>query len=163
MEYLKRDLLVLHKVISKANKQTFLDYGIELLDNLTISGLAMKIFLNKYYNNNIPNINKRSLYNDIKLSYYGGITEVYKPYGENLFYYDVNSLYPYAALINDMPALGCYKEEFINIPSDLYSLFGFYYCNVKSSSNAYLGLLPVREKGGLHFPLGNWTGWYFSE
>lgn len=71
-----------------------MDYDIDMLDCLTISNLAMKLFMTKYYNN-ISNINKLSLYNDVKLAYYRGITEVYKPRGINLYYYDVNSLYTY--------------------------------------------------------------------
>lgn len=50
-----------------------------MIDNLTISELAIKIFLGSYYNNNIPSITKPSLNNDIKKRYYGGITEVYIP------------------------------------------------------------------------------------
>ena len=73
----------------------------------------MKIFLHKFYDNNIPLINKRSLFEDIKESYFGGITEVYRPYGENLYYYDVNSLYPHAAL-NPMPSNKCIFENNIN-------------------------------------------------
>ena len=34
------------------------------------------------------------------------MTEVYKPYGKNLLLYDVNSLYPFAAL-NPMPGINC--------------------------------------------------------
>ena len=34
----------------------------------------------------------------IRGSYYGGAVDYYKAYGENLHYYDVNSLYPYAML-----------------------------------------------------------------
>lgn len=46
-----------------------MDYDIDMLDCLTISNLAMKLFMTKYYNFNIPNINKLSLYNDVKLAY----------------------------------------------------------------------------------------------
>ena len=162
IKYLKLDLLVLYEVIVKANKQVFLGYDIDMVNSLTISNLAMKIFMSKYYNNNIPSINKPSVYNDIKLAYYGGITEVYKPYGENLFYYDVNSLYPYAAL-KDMPGLNCTKEVFYNNLTNLDNLFGFYYCNVECSNNNYLGLLPVRNVSGIYLPVGKWSGWYFSE
>jgi len=77
----------------------------------TISGLAVRIFLEKYYKDNIPVINKAIIYRDIKQSYYRGITEVYKPCGYNLYYYDVNSLYPYLAL-QDMPDLECCKIEY---------------------------------------------------
>jgi len=34
----------------------------------------------------------------IRRWYYGGHTDVYIPYGENLHYYDANSLYPFAML-----------------------------------------------------------------
>jgi hypothetical protein len=39
------------------------------------------------------------MYNDIKKSYYDGLSDVYIPYGENLYYYDLNSLYPYAGSV----------------------------------------------------------------
>jgi hypothetical protein len=106
----------------------------------------MNIYLQKYYKNNIPLISKRSVYNDIKKSYYGGITEVYKPYGENLYYYDVNSLYPYAGL-NPMHGLNCTYKENINkdIKDCFNELFGFYY-SVVETNDQYLGLLPVRDK-----------------
>ncbi len=70
-----------------------------MLDCLTISKLALEIFWKDHYkpdldkNQVIPLIKyNRKMYNDIRQAYYGGITEVYKPYGEGLYYYDVNSL-----------------------------------------------------------------------
>ena len=129
---------------------------------ITISGLALKIYLNKYYNNNIPKIDKPSVYRDIKQAYYGGITEVYRPYGENLYYYDVNSLYPFASL-NDMPGLLCEKLTFYNNTADLSNLFGFFYCKVETPKDLYLGLLPIKTKFGLELPCGTWYGWYFNE
>lgn len=54
------------------------------------------------------------MYRDIKIGYSGAITEVYKPYGENLYYYDVNSLYPYVSL-QDLPGIDCYKEHYIGM------------------------------------------------
>ena len=109
IKYLKDGLNSLFEVINKANKQVFEDYNINMIDSLTISSLAMKIYLQKYYKTNIPCINKASIYNDIKKGYYGGITEVYRPYGENLYYYDVNSLYPYVGRNCDLPGLTCIK------------------------------------------------------
>lgn len=161
-KYLASDLNCLHEVITKANKQVFLDYKVNMIDHLTISSLALKIFMRSYYNNNIPLVNKSSMYRDIKEAYYGAITEVYRPYGEKLYYYDVNYLYPYVAL-QDLPGSECYKENFMNLDKSVEDLFGFYYCSVESPKDSYLGLLPVRTKGGLHFPLGKWEGWYFSE
>lgn len=102
LKYLEKDLISLYQVMNKFSDHVFLNNRAQIVSCLTISSVAMKIFLNNYYANNLPLIDKRSIYEDIKLSYYGGVTEVYKPYGEDLFYYDVNSLYPSAAL-NPMP------------------------------------------------------------
>jgi hypothetical protein len=136
----------------------FINYHIHATKSLTISSLSMDIYLKIFYDNNIPLIKQKSIYNNIKQSYYGGITEVYKPYGKNLFYYDVNSLYPYAAL-NTMPGLNCVYTDNINtnISDMLNKLFGFYYCKVRVN-NGYLGILPYRTKSGLVQPLGEFEG-----
>lgn len=161
--YLKNDLVSLYNVMDKFISQIYIHYNTHLTKSLTISSLSMDIFLKKYYNNNIPLIKQKSVYNDIKKSYYGGITEVYKPYGKNLYYYDVNSLYPHAAL-NIMPGLGCVYSD--NINSNMGSMkdkiFGFYYCSIEATEH-YLGLLPFRDKNGLIMPVGKYEGWYFSE
>ena len=125
IKYLANDLLSLHEILTKANKQVFLDYNVDMTEPLTISGLAVRIYLKDFYNNNIPNINKASIYKDIKQGYYGSITEVYKPSGRNLYYYyDVNSLYPYVAL-QDMPGLICNKLLYYNDNIEIDKLFGF--------------------------------------
>jgi hypothetical protein len=93
------------------------------------------------------------MYTDIKQGYYGGITEVYKPFGKNLYYYDVNSLYPFAAL-NDMPGLSC-RKLLLSHNDNIQDLFGFFYCIVDATQVKceYLGLLPLKSDG-LIFPLG---------
>nr|YP_010029632.1 hypothetical protein J2C28_mgp24 [Beauveria lii]QOU11073.1 hypothetical protein [Beauveria lii] len=113
IKYLNLDLLSLFQVIKAFNHHLFLTFGISITDGLTISSIASRIFFNNYYNNSIPLINKLDIYSDIKQSYYGGCTEVYKPYGNNLNYYDVNSLYPYSAL-NDMPGTKVQYLEGVN-------------------------------------------------
>lgn len=55
----------------------FLDYNVNMTDNLTISSLVLKIFLSNYYDNNIPLLTKPSIYRETKQGYYGGITKVY--------------------------------------------------------------------------------------
>ena len=149
----------------KVNQRLFLDFNIDMTKCLTISKLAYEIFNKDYYmenDNPIPLINKKNIYNDIKLGYYGGMTEVYKPYGENLYYYDVNSLYPYVSL-NDMPGLECSKLEYINTNKSIDELFGFFYCDIEVCENKYLGILPVKIDTGNIYPVGKWSGMYFSE
>lgn len=169
IKYLEGDINSLYEVITKVNRQTFSDFDINLTDSITISGLALKIFLKDHYNNGIPFINRASVYNDMKKAYYGGITEVYKPsnldHKEKLYYYDVNSLYPYAAL-NDMPGLNAIKFSYFNgkcLKELKNNNFGFYYCEIETPLNLYFGLLLVRSNNGLKFPLGTFKGWYFSE
>jgi hypothetical protein len=103
----------------------------------------------------IPLINQKEIYNDIKQAYYGGKTEIYKPYGKNLYYYDINSLYPFVAL-NDLPGPECsYIEYYQDNLYNLDNLFGFYYCTIENNTSNYIGLLPYRDKNrGLTFPKG---------
>lgn len=57
-----------------------------------------------------------------------------------------------------------YKIKFLIRGTSIYNLFGFYYCEIITPNDLYLGLLPHRTKNGsLLFPLGKWRGWYFSE
>ena len=59
---------------------------------MTLSALAMKIFrLLMMISSFLPNRNEERF---IRRGYNGGHTDVLKPYGEHLYYYDVNSLYP---------------------------------------------------------------------
>lgn len=90
--------------MEKFKKNIHRNYGVEVLNSPTISRLAFDIYMANYYKNNIAQISNLEIWSFIKEGYYGGISEVYKPYGSNLYYYDVNSLYPFAAL-NDMPGL----------------------------------------------------------
>jgi hypothetical protein len=81
-------------------------YNVDILDKMTLSSLAMSIFRMRYYDSNafpihIPNHNEDTL---IRKGYYGGHVDTYIPYGENIYYYDVNSLYPYVMKNYPMPS-----------------------------------------------------------
>ena len=43
------------------------------------------------------------MFHDIKLGYTGGSVDVFKFYGKNVYYYDVNYLYPYVLKHCSMP------------------------------------------------------------
>lgn len=160
LKYLERDLLSLLEIIDTFNKYIYIEYGVQVTESMTISRLALNIFIKNYLKNSLlPVINNKSVFSSIKQAYYGGVVEVYKPAGKNLKYYDVNSLYPFAAK-NTMPGHICEYIESKNA-LDLNELFGFFYAKVKTN-NGYLGLLPVHQKG-LIMPNGVWYGWYFSE
>lgn len=139
-------------------------HGVQVTEHLTITSLAVEIFLSDHLDEpNIPLINDKHMYKEIKKGYYGGLSEVYRGYGENLFYYDVNSLYHSVAL-NSMPGRRCnyiedFSDEGLDIKKD--NLFGFFYCKVKTT-NDYLGYLPYRHNAMLTHPNGEFEGWYFS-
>lgn len=161
LEYLTNDLNTHYEVMSKLNEALFLKDSLDLTKSLTVSGIALRLFMRNYYKNNIANISKHSMYTELKQGYYGGRTEIYRPHGYNLYYYDINSLYPHASL-DDMAGLVCTKV-FIIDSNEKEIPFGFFYCIVDATSVdvKYLGLLPLRGKN-LSFPLGKWKGWYFS-
>jgi hypothetical protein len=145
IKYLILDLKSLHQILKIVNLQMFINFDIQMTRNSTISGIAVRVFLKHYYDNKfIPHINSTSIYNDLYKSYYGGRVEVYIPRpvnGEKLYYYDVNSLYPFASL-NDLPGLSWTFEDYFKNPN-IDDLFGFYYCEIECYDR-YLGLLPVR-------------------
>jgi len=128
-------------------------FDVQMTDCLTVSRLSLNIFLKHYLKDSKIPIIKGNIYDDIKNAYYGGVTEVYKPYGKDLYYYDVNSLYPFVALNPMCGNKYTYLESYSNKGLKLYNLFGFFYCEIETSSN-YLGLLPVRNKNGLIMPIG---------
>lgn len=161
-KYLKNDLVCLLDVLNKFNKDLFIEENIQMTEGLTISRLALNKFLFYYMGESkLALINKPEIFNFIYKGYYGGQTEVYIPYGKNLYYYDVNSLYPFAAL-NDIPGHECtYIESLDESGLELKDLFGFFYARVKTNEQ-YLGLLPFKDKG-LKFPNGEFEGVWSSE
>ncbi|XP_074362916.1 DNA polymerase-like [Apium graveolens] len=166
LEYLKQDVLLLGGVMKKAQEIIFNLYNVNINTVLTVSSLAMRIFRIKYYDASsfpihIPNVNED---NFIKRGYYGGHVDVYKSYGEKLFYYDVNSLYPYVMQKEPMPA----GKPVWNIDlknKDLGTLYGFIEAYVECPDSLNKPFLPYRdlETGSLLFPTGHFVGVYYSE
>ena len=163
LNYLHKDVIGLYKVMDEFSRLVYINFNEQITNALTITRLALNIFIKKYYKNKfIPSINKIYLFNFIKEAYFGGITDVYKPYGKDLCYIDVNSLYPYVAL-NPMPGTECeYIESFEDKGLDLENLFGFFYARVKTN-DLYIGLLPIHKDNRLILPNGEFYGIWSSE
>lgn len=85
LSYLSDNLVSLYQILVKVNRTLFYDFYIDIIKCLTISKLVYKIFTKDYLAEDkpIPFINKRDIYKNIKLGYYGGMTEAYKPYRGN--------------------------------------------------------------------------------
>lgn len=74
--------------------------------------------------------------------YYGGATDYYKKYGKKLYYYDVNSLYPYV-MKKDMPVV--YKAYSPNLKNyNLDQFFGFALARIECPSWVKIPILPHR-------------------
>ena len=103
IEYLRQDILLLGGIMKKVQEIYFNLYKVDIVSKITLSSLALTIFRMNYYDAwpiHIPNQNEDTF---IRRAYYGGHVDVYKPKGEKLYYYDVNSLYPYIMKTFPMP------------------------------------------------------------
>jgi len=92
-----------------------------------------------------------------------GNTEVFKRFGEKLWYYDYVSLYPSVMYDFEMPVGVPVEFDGRNFHEDD---IGFAYANVKIPVDAcHIPILPFRSKNGkLLFPVGNFSGvWDLDE
>lgn len=94
IEYMKNDLFLLWEILIKTDAIFLGKFNINIYNNLTLYSLSQKIFLRKFYKGSFITL-KDNEENFIKKSYFGGMNEVIKPYGQNLIMLDVNSMYPF--------------------------------------------------------------------
>jgi len=89
----------------------------------------------------------------VRSAYYGGRTEVFTPYANNLKAYDYNSLYP-TAMLKPMPV----GEPVFSLCKDLKKIFGFVKAKITTPA-INIPVLPCRiELDGeekLTFPIGS--------
>nr|QHB79550.1 DNA polymerase [Sesuvium portulacastrum] len=165
LEYMEQDILLLGGVMKKAQDIYWNLFKIDIVSKITLSSLALSIFRMRYYDPSnlqihIPNKNEDTF---IRRAYYGGHTDVYKPYGEDLYYYDVNSLYPF--VMKEFPMPGgkpVWHGNLEGMPLD--SLFGFIEADVECPKTIKKPFLPYRDKNDtLIFPTGEFVGVYYSE
>jgi len=130
VQYCEQDVKVLHYVITKFANEIYNRFKVNIFKYPTLPSIAFAIYRIQFMNNSSIPIIKGKVYNDIKNAYYGGFVDVYKPYGENVNSYDVNSLYP-TSMQNCMMPVG--KPTYIE-GSDisLSDIFGFVYVKVYS-------------------------------
>lgn len=154
LDYMKQDILLLGGVMQKAQEIYWNLYNVDIGTKITLSSLALTIFRMKYYDDqlfpiHIPNQNEDQF---IRKGYYGGHTDVYKPFGTDLYYYDVNSLYPFVMKEYPMPCgvpvwYGNLEDK------DLDNVLGFIEAYVVCPKTIKKPFLPYRnDKGTLIFP-----------
>jgi hypothetical protein len=96
IEYAKQDSLALYNALKSAQTIYAEKYQVDISEAYSTSSLSLKIFRSHFLKDKEIPILKHSQDRYIRDSYYGGATDYYKVYGEKLYYYDINSLYPFA-------------------------------------------------------------------
>jgi len=164
-KYCENDTISLYQVLASFQKFIYQKFHINFINYPTIPSLAFAIYRKNYLPaDTVPNI-KSKLHNILKQSYFGGICEVYKTFGDNIRSYDVNSLYPSAMKTFPMPTgIPVYvKGTLDNIKK--YSVgssdsipFGFYMAKITAPVNMDKPILPFKLKTAdgyrTTFPLG---------
>lgn len=166
LNYMKQDILLLGGVMLKAQDIYWREYKVDIATNTTLPSLALRIYRTNYYDQKnwpicIPNRNEDTF---IRRGYYGGHADAYIPFGQNLYIYDVNSLYPYIMKCFPMP--GGNPVWHGNLEGqDLDNLYGFIEAYVVCPPNIKRPFLPYRDDKNktLLFPTGKFVGVYYSE
>lgn len=164
LDYLRQDILLLGGVMQKAQELYWNAYKVDIVTKITISSLALSIFRMSYYDPlkfpiHIPSENEDRF---IRRGDYGGHAEVYIPHGENLYYYDVNSLYPF--IMKTFPMPGGHPVWHSSLQGqDLDSLYGFIEAYVVCPKTIKRPPYPDKKTNILLFPTGEFVGVYYSE
>jgi len=166
IKYCEQDCRTLWLIINNFNLMIYSKYKLNIHRFPTLPSLTFGIWQCHYLKDLKVPIISGPMYKDIKLSYTGGHTDLYKPQGKNIYLYDVNSLYPHVMTEFDMP-IGIAKYFEGNILKLFPNAIGFFECEVTTPTNMYRPLLQTKVKttNGLRTisPLGIWTDTFFSE
>jgi DNA polymerase type B, organellar and viral len=160
-QYSLQDAIALYKALAIAQFTYFNLFKIDIESIYSTATLALKIFRSKFLDKPIF-ILPQYMDTFIRDAYYGGGTDVYKAWGENVHYYDVNSLYP-SAMLQPMP-YNLISPNLIDLTNrSLDSFFGFCKATIHCPTDMLRPVLPYHSNGKTIYPTGVWTGVYFSE
>ena len=162
IQYSLQDAKALFDALRSAQAFYWNNFKVDITSVYSTATLALKVYRTNFQTNPIP-ILTYNIDSFIRNGYYGGGTDVYKAYGENLHYYDVNSIYPFA-MMNPMPYNILNNGKLINLSNrSLQSFFGFAYCKITCPLDMLRPVLPFHKDGKTIYPVGTWFGTYFSE
>jgi hypothetical protein len=140
-KYNKYDCFLLYQILKRFRIEIINLFGIDISKSPTLPSLAFKIFVNRFLDQKID-ITLLEDYMKMSKGYRGGAVDVIKPYGENLYYYDANSLYPFVMKNNLFP-IGdfIYSEGKISLDS----IFGIVYARVTAPKHLKIPILLVKN------------------
>jgi len=164
LDYNERDSLVLEEGFFNFRDLIFKNFNVDITYSLTIASLSQKIYFINYYKNKTLHVIEENVDNYIRKSYFGGKTEVFKPYSEHCYSYDCNSLYSHVMKNFSYPTgtpIYVNKEQ---ITEEIINRKGFFHVEVSAPANLKYPFLVYRDSDEtLISPLGTWSGIYFSE
>lgn len=147
-EYLINDVNILFNIINiLVNK--FIDlFNIDITYYYTISSISLAYYRKKYINDYDIDSTPSYMEEYIRLGYYGGLCNLHKTISDStLFYYDVNSLYPFIMKTCEMP-LGKGKYIYFtkeNTLTDIQSFFGYISCDIYIPESLKIPPLPFKD------------------
>lgn len=167
LNYLQTDLDILYNAIIMFAQSIWHEYGVNLRQRKTISGLALLIYQSNYLdksNCKIPLV-RGGLEKYFRSAYYGGSVNIAAHHCQKGFSYDMNSQYPNAMLLN-LPVGD--RLRLMSISKDkLKDCFGIVYAEIQSPKmeDLRIPILPRRfPNGKIELPHNSkWTDWYSSE
>ena len=179
IKYCKLDCQSLHEVLTKFNELIYNEFKVDSHTVLTLPSLAMKIYKTHYMPENSIYQLLGKVEEAVRQSYSGGAVDVYIPHNrissflskvkdtlfKTLYYYDVNSLYPFVMANHPMP-IGkpvVFEGDIRKIDPQA---FGYFYCKITSPENIQHPILQrsIKTSAGLRTVagLGTWNGWIAS-
>nr|YP_009649293.1 DNA polymerase family B [Rhizopogon salebrosus]QDA23208.1 DNA polymerase family B [Rhizopogon salebrosus] len=165
IKYCLQDCISLYQIIDKFNDSIFNQFKLNIHKFPTLPSLAFGIYRAHYLNEYPIPLISGQIFNDISKSFTGGSTDMFKPFGKNLFSYDVNSLYPYVMNNFDMPVgkMKFFEGDILKIDP---KAFGFFECKVITPNNLKHPILQTKIDTGQGLrtvsPLGKWTILYIK-
>lgn len=174
LKYVDIDCIALHQILIKFGNMIFDMWGIDIKTTPTLPALCFKIYRARYMPKQTIPIVTGIPYRDIKQAYTGGSTDMYIPYGENIWCYDINSLYPTAMKQFKYPVGKFISFQNLNnlSISDLENLFGkklfgFVECDINCPENLLHPILQIRREVNNNLrtfaPTGSFKGWFHTE
>jgi DNA polymerase type B, organellar and viral len=159
--YCKNDTYILFKIIQKFNYLIFNKWHLNINNYPTLPSVAMALFKSKFLIENQVCVIKGIPFKEIKNSYTGGSTDMYIPHGQEIFGYDINSLYPHSMANNPVPVNN--MKYFEGNMENIDNLFGFFYVEIEAPNNLNIPILQIHYNNRTISPLGKFSGWFFSE
>jgi len=147
IKYCNQDCISLYQIIHKFNILIYDKYHINIHKYPTLPSLAFGIYRTHYLKDYpIPLISDQ-IFNDISKSFTGGSTEMFKPYGTNIYSYDVNSLYPYVMNKFDMSIgnITFFEGDILKINPNAY---GFFECIITAPKDLRHPILQTKFNTG---------------